>query len=97
MVEYAGTKSRENIADILISDKMSSISGMSRSRVIGLMKELSPPPQIWGASEEKAYQGALLLKPKTPKAIMEYMNRSACIACYDQVHARMEQENPPLV
>mgnify|MGYP006077852813 FL=1 len=96
MVEYAGTKSREDIARLLISDKMSTISSMSRSRVIGLMKELSPPP-IWGASEEKAYQGALLLKPKTPEAIMEYMNRSACIACYDQVHARMQQENPPLV
>ena len=98
MTKHAGTMTRENIADMLISDKTRSISTMSRSRVVGLMKELSPPPPKWGASEEKAYQAALLLKPKELAAITEYMNRSdMCIVCSDQVHARMQQENPPLV
>ena len=92
MAKYATSKTRANIADILISDQNSSLSYMSRSRVVALMKELSPPP-IWGASEEKAYQGALTLKPKTPEAITEFMNRTMDTdTSYEQVHTRMQQD-----
>jgi hypothetical protein len=91
MAKYATSKTRVNIADMLISDRNSSLSSMSRSRVVGLMKELSPPP-IWGPSEEKAYQAALTLKPKTPEAITEFMNRTMGTS-YEQVHARMQQED----
>ena len=79
---------RVNIADMLISDRNSSLSSMSRSRVVGLMNQLSPP---WGASEEQVYQSALTLKPKTPEAITEFMKRIVHTS-YEQVHARMEQD-----
>ena len=90
MAEFATRLTRANIANILISDQNSSLSSMSRSRVVALMKELSPPP-IWSASEEKAYQGALTLKPKTPEAITEFMNRTMDTS-YEQVHGRMQQD-----
>ena len=89
MIKYAGTKSREDIARLLVSDQNSAICSMHISRVIGLMKELSSPPPIWGASEEKHYERALTLKPKNAEAIMEFMNRH-CIVSSEQVHARME-------